>query len=90
MANDQDNSRASQRTDPGWKHCYPMDESNLNTAVYNYCGKVMKGGVTRAKEYLMAKNGNVASCTKTPQNVREELWKLFKEKTNNLLHQSDC
>ena len=41
----------------------------------------MKGGVTRANEHLMAKKENVAPCTKTPQNVREELWKLFKEKT---------
>jgi len=50
-----------------------MDESNLNTTICNYCGKVMKGGVTRAKEHLMAKKGNVAACTKTPKNVREEL-----------------
>jgi len=43
--------------------------------LYNYCGKVMKGGVTSAKEHLMAKKGNIAPCTKTPRNVREELWK---------------
>jgi len=41
----------------------------------------MKGGVTKAKEHLMAKKGNVAPYTKTPQNVREEFWKLFKVKT---------
>ena len=58
-----------------------MNPTNLNTTVCSYCGKVMIGGVTRAKEHLMAKKGNVAPCTKTPQNVREELWKLFKEKT---------
>ena len=60
-----------------------MDESNLNTTVCNYCGKVMKGGVTSAKEHLMAKKGNVAACTKTPKNVREELWKLYKEKIDS-------
>jgi len=82
MANDQDKeiSRASHRSDPSWKHCHPMDESNLNTTVCNYYGKVMKGGVTRAKEHLMGKKDNVAPCTKTPQNVREELWKLFQER----------
>ena len=41
----------------------------------------MKRGVIRAQEHLMTKKGNVAPCTKPPQNVREELWKLFKEKT---------
>jgi len=42
----------------------------------------MKGGVTRAKEHLMAKKCNVVACTKTPKNVREELWKLYKEKVD--------
>jgi len=40
----------------------------------------MKGGVTRTKEHLMAKKDNVVACTKTSKNVREELWKLLKEK----------
>ena len=43
----------------------------------------MKGGVNRAKEHLMAKKGNAVACTKTPKNVREELWKLYKEKVDN-------
>jgi len=57
-----------------------MDESNLNTIICNYCGKFIKGGVTRAKEHLIAKKGNVVACTKTLKNVRQELWKLYKEK----------
>jgi len=80
MANDQDTSRTSRRSDLGWKHCHPVDESNLNIIVCNCCGKVMKGGVTRAKEHLMAKKSNIDACTKTPKNVREELWKLYIEK----------
>ena len=83
MVNDNDPSRTSHRSDPGWKHCHPMDESNLNSTICNYYGKVMKGGVTRAKEHFMAKKGNAAACTKTPKNVREELWKLYKEKADN-------
>jgi len=54
MVNDNDPSRTSHGSDSGWKHCHPMDESNLNITIYNYCEKVMKGGVTRAKEHLMA------------------------------------
>jgi len=83
MANDKDTSRTSYRSDPGWKHCHTMDESNLNTTVCNYCGKVMKGRVTRVKEHLMAKKGNVDACTKTSKNVREELLKLYKENTDS-------
>jgi len=28
----------------------------------------------------MTKKGNVGSCTKTPKYVKEDLWKLFREK----------
>jgi len=73
MANDKDPSRTSHMSNMGWKHCHPMDESNLNTTICNYCGKVMKGGVTREKENLKAKKRNIVACTKTPKNVREEL-----------------
>jgi len=73
MANDHDTSRTSHRSDLGWKHCHPMDESNLNTTICNYYGKVMKEGVTRAKEHLIEMKGNIDACTKTPKNVREEL-----------------
>ena len=51
--------------------------------VCNYCEKVMKGRITRVKEHLMAKKDNVVACTQTPRNAREDLWKLFKEKTAN-------
>jgi len=83
MTNENDPSRTSHRSDPGWKHCHLMDESNLNKLILNYCWNIMKGGVTRAKEHLMTNKGNVATCTKTPKNMREELWKLYKEKADN-------
>jgi len=83
MAHDKDTSRTSHGSDPSWKHCHLMDESNFNTIVGNYCGKVMKEGVTRAKEHLIAKKGNVIACTKTPKNKREELRKLFIEKADS-------
>jgi len=41
MTNDLDTSRTSHKNDPGWKHCHLMDETNLNTTVCNYCGKVL-------------------------------------------------
>jgi len=57
-----------------------MDETNLNTTICNFYRKVTKGGITRTKEHLTTKKGNVSPCTKTPKNLREELWKSFKEK----------
>ena len=46
----------------------------------NFYGKVTKGGITRAKEHLMAKPGNVATCAKCPKEVREKLWEYLKDK----------
>ena len=43
-------------------------------------GKVTKGGITRAKEHLVAKPGNVAAYAKCPKEVREELWRCLKNK----------
>lgn len=60
-----------------------MDGPNLNIIVCNYFGKVMKGGVTIAKEHLKTKKGNVVACTKTKKNGREEVQKLYKEKTSS-------
>ncbi|KAL5137454.1 hypothetical protein HKD37_10G027815 [Glycine soja] len=61
------------KTDPGWKYCHPLVEGETNTIVCNFCGKITKGGITRAKQHLIGKSGNIASCKKTPPNVVEEL-----------------
>ncbi|KAG5016850.1 hypothetical protein JHK82_022495 [Glycine max] len=61
------------RTDPGWKYCHPLVEGDTNTIVCNYCGKITQGRITRAKEHLIGKSSNVASCKKTPPDVVEEL-----------------
>jgi hypothetical protein len=39
---------------------------------YKYCVKEFHGGrVTRLKEHLAEKSGNVARCTKCPPDIRE-------------------
>ncbi|XP_042009179.1 uncharacterized protein LOC121757748 [Salvia splendens] len=40
----------------------------------------MNGGITRGKEHLMGKKGEVVACSKCPKSVREELWKYFTDK----------
>ncbi|KAL5124661.1 hypothetical protein HKD37_02G005018 [Glycine soja] len=61
------------KADPGWKYCHSLVEGDTNTIVCNLCGKITKGGITRAKQHLIGKSGNVAACKKTPPNVVEEL-----------------
>ena len=70
----------SNRNDIGWKYCHAVTENDTNNVVCNYCSKVMKGGITRAKQHLMGKRGNVSACDKCPKEVREELWGYEKEK----------
>ncbi|XLT44090.1 hypothetical protein HN873_036694, partial [Arachis hypogaea] len=47
------------RIDPGWKYVSAVEEGNTNDTICNFCGKIMRGGITRAKEHLMIKPGNV-------------------------------
>lgn len=34
----------------------------------------MKGGITRAKQHLMRKKGNIAPCLQCPSEIRKEFW----------------
>ena len=78
--NQSQGSSNTNRTDIGWKYCHAVTENDTNNVVCNYCSKVMKGGITRAKQHLMGKRGNVSACDKCPKEVREELWGYEKEK----------
>ena len=68
------------RTNIGWKYCHLIAENDTNNIVCNYCSKVMKGGITRVKQHLIGKRGNVLTCDKYPKEVREELWAYEKDK----------
>lgn len=69
-----------QRADPGWKFCKPYDAHDTSRCICNFCGKMTKGGITRMKEHLMAKPGNVAPCPECPKEVRDELWAILNDK----------
>ena len=68
---------STRSSDLGWKYVRPPEENNTNDIGCNFCGKVMKGGITRAKQHLMGKSGNVTKCL---QEVKDELWEYFKQK----------
>ncbi|KAJ1407268.1 Zinc finger, BED-type [Sesbania bispinosa] len=64
---------SSKRTDVAWKHCTPVRENNTNEIICNYCRKVMKGGITRGKQRLIGKVGNVTACLLAPEAVKVEI-----------------
>ncbi|XLT35521.1 hypothetical protein HN873_066813 [Arachis hypogaea] len=70
----------SNRVDPGWKYISTVEEGNTNDTVCTFCGKIMKGCITRAKEHLMIKPGNVAGCKMVPKDVIAELWEYYHKK----------
>ncbi|XLR01924.1 hypothetical protein S83_068122 [Arachis hypogaea] len=71
--------RAS-RIDPGWKYVTAVEERNTNDIICNFCGKITRGGITRAKEHLMIKPGNVAGCKMVPKDVIAKLWEFYNQK----------
>ncbi|KAL4344104.1 hypothetical protein AHAS_Ahas11G0145000 [Arachis hypogaea] len=59
----------SNRIDPSWKYIITIEEENTNETVCKFCGKIMKRGITREKEHLMIKLGNVAGCKMVPKDI---------------------
>ena len=76
------------KADPGWKYCHSLVEGDTNTIVCNFCGKITKGGITRAKQHLVGKLGNVASCKKTPPDVIEKLKGYIANKKSGITYSS--
>ncbi|XLR64770.1 hypothetical protein S83_015442 [Arachis hypogaea] len=68
------------RIDPGWKYVSAVEEENTNDTICNFCGKIMRGGITRAKEHLMIKPGNIVGCKMVPKDVIAELWEFYNQK----------
>ncbi|KAG5034983.1 hypothetical protein JHK87_009893 [Glycine soja] len=73
-------------SNPGWKYCHSLVEGDTNTIVCNFCGKITKGGITKAKQHLIGKSGNVVACKKTPPNVVEELKEYMATKKKNAIN----
>ncbi|KAF7142788.1 hypothetical protein RHSIM_Rhsim05G0096600 [Rhododendron simsii] len=58
--------------DIGWKFG-KMVENNRNKSQCIFCGKIVSGGITRLKEHLAHKKGQVSSCP----SVSGEVWELM-------------
>ncbi|KAL0912121.1 hypothetical protein M5K25_018072 [Dendrobium thyrsiflorum] len=84
MVKGKEKSNVSLRRDPSWKYSVQVDVGGEKTYVYlkcNFCGKVVKGGVTRMKEHLSCSHKNVAPCASVPDNVKDEIAAYMKKST---------
>ncbi|XLU68050.1 hypothetical protein S245_027103 [Arachis hypogaea] len=70
------------RIDPRWKYVSVVEEGNTNDTICNFFRKIMRGGITRAKEHLMIKPGNVVGYKMVPKDVIAELWEFYNQKKN--------
>ncbi|GMI70409.1 hypothetical protein HRI_000710200 [Hibiscus trionum] len=64
--------------DIGWHFGDPVPNSKGNV-VCKLCGKVTKGGITRLKEHIAHKIGEVTPCPNVTGIIRESMMKLLKE-----------
>jgi len=71
-----------QRKDP-WKYHSLVDPKDINTFKCNFCGKLTKGGVYRAKQHLAGGYRNAEICSKCPPHIREEIIEYMSKKKEN-------
>ncbi|RWR91010.1 hypothetical protein CKAN_02014600 [Cinnamomum micranthum f. kanehirae] len=63
--------------DPAWQHGVHVDGKKSRIKC-NYCGKVVTGGITKLKEHLAHKSGNMAKCTKVTLELKKEMQAFLK------------
>ncbi|KAJ7979506.1 Zinc finger, BED-type domain containing protein [Quillaja saponaria] len=66
--------------DIAWKYCSKIDDNNSSHILCNFCGHTM-WGITRFKEHLAQKKGDVIACDKCPSNVRSDIQHHLIDKT---------
>ncbi|XP_040945800.1 uncharacterized protein [Gossypium hirsutum] len=64
--------------DIGW-HFGTLVPNARGSIVCKLCGKVVKGGITRLKEHIAHKTGNVAPCPNVTGVIRESMMNVLKE-----------
>ncbi|XP_052170572.1 uncharacterized protein LOC127786893 isoform X2 [Diospyros lotus] len=73
-------SSSSGRKDPTWKYNTLPDPKDINCLKCNFCGKITKGGVYRAKQHLVGGYRNAKVCPKCPSHVKEEIREYMSKK----------
>ncbi|XP_059661220.1 uncharacterized protein LOC132307463 isoform X3 [Cornus florida] len=68
------------RKDPAWNYSHLENPKDTNAITCNFCAKVTKGGIYRAKQHLAGGYRNVSACTRCPSSVREEIKEYMSKK----------
>ena len=64
--------------DIGWRFGIAIDGSRKQVQC-KFCSKVIRGGITRLKQHLAHKTGDVASCPDVSVEVKRDMMKLLTE-----------
>jgi len=64
--------------DMGWHFGIAVD-GNKNQVQCKFYGKIIKGGITRSKQHLAHKTGDVAPCFEVSAEVKRDMNKLLQE-----------
>ncbi|XP_059650757.1 uncharacterized protein LOC132296590 [Cornus florida] len=72
--------------DPGWNYCHLQNPQDRNATTCNFCEKVMKGGIYRAKQHIIRGYRNVQACKKCPEHVKEEIREYMSKKKEEKEH----
>jgi len=64
--------------DIGWRFCTAVD-GNRKQVQCKFCSKIIKGGITRLKQHLAHKKGDVAPCPDVSANVKRDMMRLLQD-----------
>lgn len=73
-------SSVQSRVDSGWKYVRQTNMVNKNDMICNFCKKVTKGGIYRAKQHIVGGFRNTKACLKCPSHVRTEIQDFMEKK----------
>ena len=55
-------SSPSGKQDPSWKYVQVVNPNNINNLKCNFCDRVTKGGILRAKQHIVGGFSNATVC----------------------------
>ncbi|KAL0286051.1 UNVERIFIED_CONTAM: hypothetical protein Sangu_2751200 [Sesamum angustifolium] len=76
------------KLDNDWEHAIPVG-GDRKKCKYNYCGKVVHGGITRLKQHIAHVSENVEACSKVPSEIRKMEDRLYGDIPNINVDSSD-
>ncbi|XVF21047.1 hypothetical protein REPUB_Repub12eG0056600 [Reevesia pubescens] len=78
--------RGAPSDDIGW-HFGTLVPNTRGNVTCKLCGKIVKGGITRFKEHIAHKMGNVTPCPNITGTIRESMMNLLKESKSKKIDQ---